>query len=51
MIYLIIGAVCLLVGGIFFWLNSNSPVQTKMPMFLLPMGVALVIVGLAKVFP
>ncbi len=51
MIYLIVGIVLLLIGGVFFWLNLESPVQTRIPLFTLPIGVALFIVGLVKVLP
>jgi TRAP-type C4-dicarboxylate transport system permease small subunit len=44
---LIIGIICLLIAAAFFWLNLNSPVQTPIPAFALPLGIILVAVALA----
>jgi hypothetical protein len=51
MIYLALGAVFLLIGGAFFWLNLNSPIQTRIPALTLPIGAVLLVVALAKVLP
>jgi hypothetical protein len=45
---LIFGAVCLLIGWLFFWLNNNSPIQTAIPAFTLPTGAVLVLLGLGR---
>lgn len=51
MIYFILGSILLIVGGVFVWLNNNSPVQTRIPLFTLPIGAVLFIVGLTRVLP
>ncbi|HET6943352.1 MAG TPA: hypothetical protein VFH89_14445 [Sphingomicrobium sp.] len=42
---LIIGVVRLVIGGAFFWLNLNSPVQTSIPAYAIPIGVILIAVA------
>lgn len=44
----IAGIICLLVGAQFFWLNLNSPIQTRIPVFTLPIGAVLVMLGLGR---
>ena len=51
MIYLLIGILLLIVGKIYYWLNLNSPFQTRIPLYTLPTGAVLLIVGLARVLP
>lgn len=43
---LIFGIVCLLIGWAFFWLNLNTPIQTRIPAYTLPLGAAAVLLGL-----
>jgi hypothetical protein len=45
---LIVGILCLLIGWLFFWLNCNSPIQTPIPLFTLPVGVVAVLLGLGR---
>jgi uncharacterized protein YhhL (DUF1145 family) len=45
---LALGTVCLLVGWVFFYLNLNSPIQTRIPAFTLPTGAVLVLLGLGR---
>jgi hypothetical protein len=45
---LIFGIICLLVGWVFFYLNLNSPIQTRIPAFTLPTGAVLVLLGLGR---
>lgn len=35
---IVTGILSLLLGGAFYWLNLNSPVQTCIPAVLLPFG-------------
>jgi hypothetical protein len=49
--YLFSGTALLLIGGMFFWLNNNSPIQTRIPLFTLPVGAALVLIGLGRILP
>jgi hypothetical protein len=51
MVYALSGIVLLLIGGVFFWLNNNSPIQTRIPAVTLPIGAVLAIIGLARVLP
>jgi hypothetical protein len=45
---LIIGIICLLVGGAFYWLNVKSPLQTPIPAATLPVGALLVAVWIGR---
>ena len=45
---IIAGVVLLLIGGAFFWLNLNTPIQTRIPAVALPLGVALVMFALGR---
>jgi CDP-diglyceride synthetase len=47
-VLLIGGVVCVLVGAAFFWLNNNSPIQTRIPLYTLPIGFVAVLLGLGK---
>jgi hypothetical protein len=49
--YAICGVVFLVIGAMFFWFNNNSPLQTPIPAFALPVGAVLLIIGLTKVLP
>lgn len=40
---LIAGLLCLLTGGVFFWLNLNTPVQSCIPALALPLGLCWII--------
>lgn len=51
MIYLLTGAALLAIGAVFYQLNNSSPIQTRIPLFTLPPGAILLIVGLARVLP
>ena len=44
LIAFILSVLCLLGGGVFFWLNLNSPVQTPYPAILVPVGIVLLAV-------
>lgn len=43
---LIAGILSLAIGTLFFWLNLNSPIQTRIPAFTLPLGVAMILIWL-----
>jgi hypothetical protein len=45
---LIVGAACLLVGSAFFWLNLNTPYQTRIPLYVFPTGAVAVLLGLGR---
>lgn len=45
---LIAGIICLLIGGTFYWLNVNTPVQTRIPAVALPLGALLVAVWIGE---
>lgn len=49
MTLIIIGALLLAIGGLFYWLNNNSPVQTPVPMVALPLGAVLAMLGIGSV--
>lgn len=51
MIYFLVGAASLVVGAVFFWLNITTPIQTRIPAFALPIGAALLLIGLGRVLP
>lgn len=40
---LIAGVILLVFGGVFFWLNLNSPVQTCIPALAIPAGLCFLI--------
>jgi uncharacterized protein YhhL (DUF1145 family) len=45
---LVVGIACLLIGWLFVHLNLNSPIQTRIPLFTLPTGAVLVLLGLGR---
>lgn len=47
----VIGIVALLIGAAFFWLNNNTPVQTRIPALTLPLGAALLLISLGMQVP
>jgi hypothetical protein len=51
MIYFIVGTICLAIGAVFYWLNTNSPIQTSIPAFMFPIGAVAVLIGLGRLLP
>jgi hypothetical protein len=47
----IAGIVFLLIGWVFFWFNLNSPLQTRIPAFALPIGIVALLLALGRVLP
>jgi hypothetical protein len=45
---LIGGIACLLIGWLFVYLNLNSPIQTRIPLYTLPLGFVAVLLGLGR---
>jgi hypothetical protein len=48
---LTLGIACLLIGAAFFWLNLNSPIQTRIPAFTLPVGAVALLLWLGRILP
>jgi hypothetical protein len=42
----VLGVLSLAVGGAFYWLNLNSPIQTCIPALALPVGAVLLLIAL-----
>jgi hypothetical protein len=43
---IVCGVVCLLIGGGFYWLNTNTPVQTCIPVITIPLGLVCLVLAL-----
>jgi hypothetical protein len=47
---IVAGVFLLLVAWVFFWMNLNTPIQTRIPIFAGPIGLALIFFALGRAF-
>lgn len=45
---IVVGIVLLLIGWLYFYLNNNSPIQTRVPAYCLPAGAVCLLLGIGS---